>query len=261
MERGAVYVDCPAFEGGRLPYGKAQLELARISTSGEGDCLSEVADGRGLKRMVDDIKAEAKDETLLLVQAYGCIRQRQWWPGLSDTRLAEGRLHYGPTAVGTGAERYAVDDEPFDAGESKLNILRVRSGADGEVPDYFTDLKDTNDGKRVHYCKQGLFPMEGYVLGLTARPNDTPYKGSTNKSKFDNPSKRYAGKELNEYCLLTPGDERKALECAKYAEALREHMVQVGKSGMVVDLPAPLHLAACLDEYIWVPERPKKRKR
>ncbi len=42
-----------------------------------------------------------------------------------------------------------------------------------------------------------------------------------------------------------------AVRCAKYAEALRSDMVQLQKSDMSVNLPAPLHLAKKLEEYIY----------
>ena len=257
---GRVSVDCPLFKGERLPYWKAQLELARMSTTGGCKPLMQKANGRALKSMVDKMRAEATRETLLLVQAYGRIRCRDWWPGLSDTNLARGSLYYGPTSVRNGNAGEHTDDMPFELGDSQLSILRVRSAADGEVPDYFTDEKSLGEAKG-YYCKQGLFLMGRYVLALTAKPNGTPYNLSLKNSKFDDPSRYYAEKTLNEYCLLTSDDEQKLLEYAKYAEALRGNMVQLVKSDMKVNLPVPLHLAADLGEYIWAPEKSSRRKK
>lgn len=256
LEEGLVSVDCPLFDGRRLPYWRAQLELARISTSDDYPKVISRLNGKSLKRMLDGIKAQAVSETLLLVQAYGCIRWPQWWPGLSDAGLDRGVLYYGPRKV-----KYdSVEDNPFDTSGSELNILRVRSGADGEVPDYFTDAKPSLEGSEEtfpgHYCKQGLFPMDGYVLALTAKPNNRDYNASLKTSKFDRPDWRFAEKTLNEYCLLTSDDMDKAIEYSKYSEALRGDMVQLC-ADMKVNLPAPLHLAEKMEEYIWSPERPK----
>lgn len=254
VESGVVSVDCPLIERGRVPYWEAQLELACISTSNEYESKLQRIDGLTLRRMLDRMKLEAVNETLLLVQAYGCIRYRNWWPGISDTNLSEGRLYYGP-AFARGGSSAHVDERPFDLGGSRLNVLRVRSAADGEVPDYFTDERPLDEYGRSFYCKQGLFPMDGYALALTARPHVIDYTLSFRNSKLDDPSQRYAEKMLNEYCLLTSDDEEKMLEYAKYAEALRGSMVQLVKSDMRVNLPAPLHLAEAMEEYIWAPER------
>lgn len=257
---GAVSVDCPLIGCGRVPYWKAQLELARISTSSDyGDKLRGV-NGLTLKRMVDRMKLEAVNETLLLVQAYGCMRYPDWWPGISDKGLSRGGLYYGPACARYGDSADA-DGRLFDLGDSQLNVLRVRSGADGEVPDYFTDERPLDEYGRSFYCKQGLFPMDGYALALTARPHATDYTLSFKNSKLDDPSQRYAEKTLNEYCLLTSDDEEKMLEYAKYAEALRGSMVQLVKSDMRVNLPAPLHLAEAMEEYVWAPEKEGRRRR
>lgn len=262
MEAGAglVTVDCPLFESGRMRYWRALLELARISTSRDyQERLSGIA-GRSLKRMLDCMKAEATGETLLLVRSYGSIRTADWWPGISDGSLAQGVLRYGPTRI-SGAR---VEDEPFEVGESGLNVLRVRSGADKEVPDYFTDVKsesgEKNGGLPVHRHKQGIFPRDGFVLALSERPKDKSYASSVKGSKFVHPNWLFAEKTLNEYCLLTSDDAEKAVELAKYAEALRGSMVQLVKSDMEVNLPAPLHLAEKMEEYIWAPERHAGRR-
>lgn len=259
--KGLVSVDCPLFEGRCLPYWEAQLELARISTSDKYFDMLRMADGRSLRRLLDGISMRADEETLLLVHAYGCIRREEWWPGISDRRLPERCLHYGPTKLKEGDGWRRIEDEVFDLSGSRLSVLRVRSGADGEVPDYFTDEKPQKDGERACYCKQGLFPMDDYVLALTEKPNDKDYNRSLKGSKFDSPSLRYNEKALNEYCLLTSGDERKMIEYAKYAEALRGNMVQLAKSDMRVSLPGPLHLAACMEEYVWATEKTRRRAR
>ena len=58
-------------------------------------------------------------------------------------------------------------------------------------------------------------------------------------------------KSLSEYMLLTSDDEDLALECVRRAEASRGNMVQLLKSDMKVNLPAPLHLAEKMEEYLW----------
>ena len=245
---GLVSVECPLFSQKRIRYWQAQLELARLSTSPDFQEAVRRADGQALKRMVDELVAEGRnEELLLLVQAYGCIRWRSWWPGITDKALSSGGLTYGP----------ADANSFFPAEATGLRILRVRSGADGEVPDYFTDAREatagTNDGPLPRKVKQGHFVMDGYILSLTSKPYSSTYNKSHTGSKFKDPDLRFTEKTLNEYCLLTPGNMEDALSCARYAEALRGGMVHLYNSDMKVNLPAPLHLAVGLEEYVWVP--------
>lgn len=80
---------------------------------------------------------------------------------------------------------------------------------------------------------------------------DAQYKWSARGSKYDSPTAAFCEKTINEYCLLSPGGEAEALASVKYAEALRGCMVQLYKNDMRVNLPAPLHLAEQVEEYIW----------
>ena len=93
--------------------------------------------------------------------------------------------------------------------------------------------------------------MDGYFLALAPRPGDAQYKWSARESKYDSPTAAFCEKTINEYCLLSPGGEAEALASVKYAEALRGCMVQLYKNDMRVNLPAPLHLAKQVEEYIW----------
>lgn len=245
---GAVLVDCPLIPEGPLPYWRFELELARQSMKDDFSSAAERrANGAALMRMIDGIVADAMDsERLLLVRSYGLIRRRDWWPGISDAGLACGTLSYGPNG------EHAAFERELNLQGSKLQILRVRLGADGEVPDYYTDPAGTKENEQPkRRTKQGLFVTDGYVLGLTARPNDKMYTRSNILSQFDRPTERFCEKTLNEYRLVTSDDMDLAVRYARYAEALRANMVQLYKSDMRVNLPAPLHLADALKEYIW----------
>lgn len=191
------------------------------------------------------VRATGDRPELLLVNSYGRIRQRDWWPGISDSGLESGPLSYGPTGY----------EEPLGLAGSKLRILRIRSGLNGEVPDWFTDevaAGGADDGTVPNRRdKQGLFKMDGYFLALAPRPGDAQYKWSARGSKYDSPTAAFCEKTINEYRLLSPGGEAEALASVKYAEALRGCMVQLYKNDMRVNLPAPLHLAEQVEEYIW----------
>lgn len=246
MRSGAVTVYCPLLPDGSLPYWRALIEFARLSGSEGFPDSCKRANGMALKRMLHGIvRATGDRPELLLVNSYGRIRQRDWWPGISDSGLESGPLSYGPTGY----------EEPLGLAGSKLRILRIRSGLNGEVPDWFTDevAADGADDGTVpnRRDKQGLFKMDGYFLALAPRPGDAQYKWSARGSKYDSPTAAFCEKTINEYCLLSPGGEAEALASVKYAEALRGCMVQLYKNDMRVNLPAPLHLAEQVEEYIW----------
>lgn len=244
---GQVWVKCPLFDGKKPAYWQALLELARLS-SDDGFMKKLPQDpGVDLRALVDAAKRAATRETLLLVHAYGCIRSWRYWPGISDSGLAGGVFTYGPRGAAV----------PFEQGDSRLAIMRVRSGANGEVPDYYTSVGsfDEKTGMERRSTKQGLFPMGGYVYALAGRPNDASYIGSQKVSKFAAPSRRFAEKTLTEYCLLTPGTEADQLRYARIAEAHRGKMVQLLDADRKANLPAPLHLAEQVGEYVWTGDR------
>lgn len=246
MRSGAVTVYCPLLPDGSLPYWRALIEFARLSGSEGFPDSCKRANGMALKRMLHGIvRATGDRPELLLINSYGRIRQRDWWPGISDSGLESGPLSYGPTGY----------EEPLGLAGSKLRILRIRSGLNGEIPDWFTDevaAGGADDGTVPNRRdKQGLFKMDGYFLALAPRPGDAQYKWSARGSKYDSPTAAFCEKTINEYCLLSPGGEAEALASVKYAEALRGCMVQLYKNDMRVNLPAPLHLAEQVEEYIW----------
>ena len=252
-ERGTTDVLLPQLQMDWIPYWRAQLELARMSNP--LDTRAHLcADGLMLKRLVDKLKDEAPQDALLLVHSYGHIRFGAWWPGISDEGLAKDSLRYGPT-VSPDKSKEPIKDHLFDCENTNLNILRIRLGDGDEVPDYFTDLSsdslngETREPKRSQ--KQGVFKADGYLLALVPKPGDTQYQNAFRGSSVERPNMLVHAKSLSEYVLLTSNDESLALECVRRAEASRADMVQLLKGGMMVNLPAPLHLAEKMDEYLW----------
>lgn len=252
-ERGTTDVLLPQLQMDWIPYWRAQLELARMSNP--LDTRAHLcADGLMLKRLVDKLKDEAPQDALLLVHSYGHIRFGAWWPGISDEGLAKDSLRYGPT-VSPDKSKEPIKDHLFDCENTNLNILRIRLGDGDEVPDYFTDLSsdslngETREPKRSQ--KQGVFKADGYLLALVPKPGDTQYQNAFRGSSVERPNMLVHAKSLSEYVLLTSNDESLALECVRRAEASRADMVQLLKGSMMVNLPAPLHLAEKMDEYLW----------
>ena len=116
-------------------------------------------------------------------------------------------------------------------------------------------LKDTCD-ILIHLPDGRQLAVDAKAYGRAERlareiEDDAQYKWSARGSKYDSPTAAFCEKTINEYCLLSPGGEAEALASVKYAEALRGCMVQLYKNDMRVNLPAPLHLAGQVEEYIW----------
>lgn len=251
LSAGTARVLCPQLGPTWMPYWKALLKLAQSSM------CKDIVNARGdqLKMLIDRIAAEAPEGSLLLVHSYGDIRRSEWWPGIADARIDEGPLRYGPTINARSGERQT--DIEFNCKRSNLNIMRVRLGANGEVPDYYTDLCPADDADTARNAqrpkrrtRQGICQLDGFFLTLAPRGGDTQYKRAQIGSKFDYPGSLCHTKTLNEYRLLTSDDPELAKSCMLRAEASREIMVQLTKQGKV-NLPTPLHLAQLMDEYIW----------
>lgn len=214
------------------------------AVTGDFDKLDSVAhDAFRLSRgVMHYISSPGKLELAIAEAAAGLGLKYEMWP-LKDTcdiliHLPDGRqLAVDAKAYGR-AERLAREIED-DAGIAQMCTDEVAAGGadDGTVP----NRRD----------KQGLFKMDGYFLALAPRPGDAQYKWSARGSKYDSPTAAFCEKTINEYCLLSPGGEAEALASVKYAEALRGCMVQLYKNDMRVNLPAPLHLAEQVEEYIW----------
>ncbi len=151
-----------------------------------------------LKRMLHGIvRATGDRPELLLLNSYGRIRQKKnWSPGISDSASTSGPLSYRPTGY----------EEPLDLAGSKLRILRIRSGLNGEVPDWFTDevaAGGADDGTVPNRRdKQGLFKMDGYFLALAPRPGDAQYKWSARGSKNDSPTAAFCEKTTERVLLF-----------------------------------------------------------
>lgn len=252
-KRGTTDALLPQLQMDWIPYWRAQLELAHMTNPLDA-CAHHCADGFMLKRLVDKLKNEAPQDALLIVQSYGHIRFGSWWPGISDEGLAKGPLRYGST-VSPDKSKEPIKDHLFDCENTNLNILRIRLGDGDEVPDYFTDRSsdrlsdETREPKRSQ--KQGVFRADGYLLALVPKPGDTQYQNAFRGSSIEHPNMLVHTKSLSEYVLLTSDDESLALECVHRAEASRAGMVQLSKGDMMVNLPAPLHLADKMGEYIW----------
>ena len=128
--------------------------------------------------------------------------------------------------------------------DTGIRIMRIRENhSTHEVPDYFTDFNEKSE------CIQasGVYKYENVFWGLESRPNNTEYKNSYKKSKFERPSRNFDECGLVEYYPIQLQANDDAEQWAAYANYLREVMPEVNRS---VRLPAPLHFASKIEEYL-----------
>lgn len=181
---------------------------------------------------------------LLVVQSDG--NTRAVWSGISDKEIGRYDIMepYCPSEISVGTPQSPYMMSLIDSG---VRIVRIRSNQ--EVPDYYTELsKKSTEDRRQFSSSTGIFKYEDVYWGIHAKPNDSQYTKSFKTSKIDHPKQRFAEKDMIElYPLqLQPGD--KAENWVFYTNALRHIPIQYNQS---LVLPLPLHLAECLEEYLF----------
>ncbi len=242
VKKGIITVDCDLFEKRHLSYPDALIELSKVSR--EKDFVQKCNDAArgGFRTKLLGLRSLYREEpALLLVQANGITRLQ--WYGLTDKKISEydNKERYVPEKIEIGTKTLS-DMKSFC--ETGVRIIRVRDNiSTHEVPDYYTELNSEGDNVSSSggYCCKDVF------WGLESRPNTREYTLSYKISKFDKPSMNFDECSLVEYypIQLQIGDD--AEQWAAYANYLREVMPETNRS---VHLPAPLHFAGLMEEYL-----------
>ncbi len=247
---GKIYVDCDALEKRHIPYHEAGIQLSKLSRS--PDFVKKCTDaflGTVKQRLLGYRNLYRNTPALLIIQADGNTRS-EMWPGISDKSIS-GYSYlepYVPEKINIGAKGRAYLQAFTD---SQLRIMRVRINQNNsEIPDYYTETKI--DGKRgtIHKSASGIYQYQNVFWGLSAKPNDPCYTLSFQHSKIDHPFEEYDERNLVEFfpLQLQSGDD--PLKWAQFSNMLRECMPQY--AGSATKLPAPLHLATLLKEYLLI---------
>lgn len=244
---GTTQVHCDAFSHQTVSYREACLEMAQLFWKNDLEQRCVQASRAPAKQKLIELKNRyrKKEETvLLLIQSDG--NTRALWSGISDKEIGNYTVTepYCPTQINVG-----MPQSPFlmSLVDSGVRIIRIRSNQ--EVPDYFTDFsKQSTETHVQHSSVSGIFQYDDVYWGIHARPNDPQYTNSFKASKIDHPRQRFAEKDMIElYPLqLQPGDDAKSW--VFYTNALRHIPIQYNQS---TALPLPLHLAKCLEEYLF----------
>jgi hypothetical protein len=247
IPEGKTRVHCDAFSERVVSYRKACLEMAKLFWNSDLEQRCVDASRTPAKQKLIELKNHyytKENSVLLVLQSDG--NTRAVWSGLSDKEI--GRYDvvepYCPAEINVGMPKSPYMMSLIDSG---VRIVRIRSNQ--EVPDYYTGpSKKHMEARPQLTSSSGIFQYDDVYWGIHAKPNDLQYTNSFKTSRIDRPSQRFAEKDMIElYPLqLQPGD--KAENWVFYTNALRHIPIQYNQS---LVLPLPLHLAECLEEYLF----------
>lgn len=244
---GQVFADCDLFENRHIPYGEALILLSKLSRSADFVKKCNDALRNGIKnKMLGYKNLYRNKDALILVHATGDTRTI--WPGISDKCISEYDYisDYCPKEIdiGTNKVKHLTN---FTGTGVRVMRLRLNRGS-GEVPDYFTKLKNELDG--VFASAQGIFPYNKIYWVVEGRPNDSEYKSSYIKSRSDDPKQSFNERGLVEIYPMQIQSDDKVEEWVRYTNLLREPMPEY--KGNALKLPAPLQFAKLMEEYLLI---------
>lgn len=222
-----VKVNCPLFNKW-LPYYKAQLELCKYTNSGN---MSFKMDDENIKHYIRKTLTEIGQAgpSLVLLDSQNI---RSIWKWIQDGRVDNKKL-------------WVLDenDELNLNNYKDMRIVRVRSGE--EVPSYYGDNKKDGVG-----TVRGLFEVSNNVFwGTGSKPNTLTGKsfGGPNSSRLEEPGKEFKYCEIGEIVPLLLQQNDIPSEWVYAVYKMREMLSYYDE---FAKLPAPLHLAEKLEEYI-----------
>lgn len=242
VRNGKVSVDCDLLEKRHMSYPEALIAFSKLSR--DKDFVQKCVDSSrsGFRTKLLGLRSLYSNENaLVLSQANGVTRQ--FWHGLTDKKISDYNFKspYIPEAIEIGTKNNPDMRSFCDNG---LRIIRLRENhSTHEVPDYYTEFND----KGNCISASGVYRYKNVFWGLESRPNNTEYKSSYKKSKFERSSRNFDECGLVEYYPIQLQTNDDAEQWVAYANYLREVMPEVNRS---VRLPAPLHFASLIEEYL-----------
>lgn len=247
VRSGKVSVDSDLLEKRHLSYPEALIAFSKLSR--DKDFVQKCVDSSrsGFRTKLLGLHSLYNNENaLVLSQANGITRQ--FWLGLTDKKISEYHFTspYIPEMIEIGTKNYSDMRSFCDTG---IRIIRIRENhSTHEVPDYYTEFNDKGDC----ISASGVYRYKDVFWGLESRPNTKEYTLSYKESKFTKPSLNFDECELVEYYPIQLQVDDDVEQWASYANYLREVMPEVNRS---VRLPAPLHFASKIEEYLLLVKR------
>jgi hypothetical protein len=245
-----IYVDCDAFERRHVPYREAMIELSKLSRRDDFVKRCNEAYINTIKQKMLGYRNLYRDEpALVLINANGNTRS-DMWPGISDKSISSYDYisDYVPLKINIGSKGKDYSQSFLD---TQVRIMRVRiNEGNSEIPDYYTEWSISEAGKREHKSASGIYQYGKVFWGLASRPNDFSYINSFKYSKIEHPFSEFDERNLVEFFPLQLQEFDNVTDWIKFSNSLRECMPEY--NGSATKLPAPLHLAKTMGEYLLV---------
>ena len=244
VRSGKILVDCDIFERRHLSYPEALLEFSRLSRDENFTKLCRDAVRSGLRTKLLGLQSLYREKaSLIMIQANGITRQL--WHGITDKIISEYHIkeEYIPEKIDIGTKVYP---DMKDFGSTAIRIMRVRENqSTHEVPDYYTEQKESDK----HISSSGIYQYRKVFWALEGRPkSNAEYWKSYQQSKFESPTQSFDECGLVEFfpIQLQQGDQ--VTQWVAFSNYLREVMPETNRQS--VRLPAPLHFAELMKEYL-----------
>ncbi|MBR2086644.1 MAG: DUF3893 domain-containing protein, partial [Oscillospiraceae bacterium] len=242
VRTGQLFVDCDLLKKRHMSYPEALLTLSVLSRNTDFVQKCKEAAYGGFRTKLLGLQSLYRNKpVMLLVQANGITRPL--WNGLTDKQIGEYQFQapYIPEKIAIGSKNYPDQKSFLDP---EIRILRSRENlSTHEVPEYYTELN--KDGNCI--ASSGIYRFRNVFWGLESRPKNKEYLQSYKKSRFTSTTLSFDECGLVEYYPLQLQQEDDAEQWVACANYLREVMPETSRS---VRLPAPLHFASLMEEYL-----------
>lgn len=240
---GKITVESPAISSGLpLPYYKACIELCKLSMNSECEKICNDAKRRYIEQKIKGIENYYRERgCILLVSGEGFFRS-ELWPGISNKKIStyEYNSIYQPEQIDIGEKGFSV---PFRLGTSNVRVFRLRNN--DEVPDYFSELEEKNDGNQS--STSGIYNFGEVLYSVTERPNDRTYWNSYKSSHIEDASQYFKEKTLVEYFPVRLCNSDDPAILVNYLDELRKLSPQY--NNRPTNAPLPLHYLNLIIEY------------
>lgn len=222
-----ILMKCPLFDKW-LPYSQGQLEISKMTNLDEKGMffMNPESITRYIRKLLMEISSI--ENAVILIDSNNL---RRFWKWVSDKNIRKNKIWVDDK-----------NDELKSSTVSGLRIIRVRHGE--EVPEYFGC---DQDGVKESFVS-GLFRVSESVYWSIAKKPKMLLRVFPSDSKLDKPLNEFKYPGVTEIIpvILREGD--KPDEWAYATHKLREMLSYYDE---VVALPAPLHLAKKLEQYIY----------
>lgn len=237
---GKVYVDCDALDRRHLLYHEALLEFSAFSQSPEfTERCKNVLNGTIKQKLLGYSNLYRSKPAIFIVKADG--KSRSLWNGISDKAIGEydGSAYYPPKMdIGSKNSPYPLENR------GELRIVRIRTAENREVPDCFTEYGSAEKCRSA----SGLFRYEKVYWGLDIRKNNKEYRQSQEYSRTESPEMNFDEHNLLELYPVMLKTSDNPEDWVRKVYITREAMPEYSENPVM--LPAPLHFAKLMEEYL-----------